>query len=108
VEFNKFLCIHFFPNGFFCLAAESGEGKFVAFQKWAVLTLPITLIGIRSIMPRTKLLRYLNDFFIISLVITSIIPMLVYGARAAVIYMIYGGIVIVSRFGMRMRKVRCI
>lgn len=90
------------------LAAESGEGKFVAFQKWAVLTFPITIIGFANIMSKNKVIKIINDFIIISMIMTSVLPMMIYGARTIIIYLIYTAIVVLYRFGIRVRKVYAI
>jgi len=85
------------------LAAAPGTGKYVAFQKWAIMTAPLIVIGIICIAPRQRFFRLLRDLLLIFVIVTSLVPITVYGARGTVIYMIYAALVIINRFAIKLR-----
>lgn len=88
------------------LSPEIGKGKFMGFQKWAIITLPLTMLGIIYIKPVSPLFRllFVSRFSFIIFILISIMPMIVFGARIAIFYLIYAYIVILNRFGVKFKK----
>ncbi len=86
------------------LAPTPGMGKFFAFQKWAIITLPIVILSFIYALPRRRFFSFIVNFFFVLLILGSILPIMIFGARLMVVYTVYATIVVLYRFGIRLHK----